>query len=556
MKTAILPGWMPIASWRAAASRTVASRTVALAVVALTVLVSGCSSATRQNAGTPTAAPAPPPSGVVSSARVRQPAAIEALELSADGRMLELTADRPLVWTSFRDAEGALVIELPNSVPQPGVGDLQRTSGLVAAVDVDLLEDAERPLTRLTVRTRESSEHSLTGDDSTLRIELLPVAESAAVALAYEPLPAEGEADEVAQAAPPEAESPPPARAQAPPPVQARPSAPRPQIYGTAEAPLHGPRPSGVVASQLFSVEVVERSAGKTVIRVGGDGEFEYSTFRLESPERFVVDLGGVINNSLESLVPVDTDQVAQVRVGQFKPQPEAVSRVVFDLQKFVLPSIARTSDGLTMTFVASAGAPGVMPQAAMADVEPVEESPFEESMPASPEAVEFEPAAAEPAAAEPTLVADLMAEEEPVPAAPQPVAPQVSFESPAESPAAEVPMYEPAAAAPPPRAAAARPVGTSDVAMFEAQEIQIEPEEELVDPVLASFGALVVSRREPEYVGEPIDMSLRQADLVETLRSFASISDLNFVIQPGVAGTVTVELKGVPWDQAMMQIL
>jgi type IV pilus assembly protein PilQ len=66
----------------------------------------------------------------------------------------------------------------------------------------------------------------------------------------------------------------------------------------------------------------------------------------------------------------------------------------------------------------------------------------------------------------------------------------------------------------------------------------------------------LVVSRQDREYVGEPIDMSLKKADLVETLRTFATISDLNFVIQPGVSGSVTVELKGVPWDQAMEQIL
>lgn len=540
MKTAILPGWMPIAS-----RRDPATRTLALVALAVSVLVGGCSSATRQTAGTPTAAPAPPPSGVVSSARVRQPAAIEALTVSDDGRWLELVADRPLVWTSFRDAEGALVIELPNSVPQPDVGDVQRASGLVSAVDVDLLDDADRPLTRLTVRTRESSEHSLTGDASKLRIELLPVEESSAVALAYEPLPEEPvEEEEMAEApaAAPQAE--PPRMASAPPPPAAAP----PQVYGTAEAPLHGPQPAGVAASQLFSVDVVERGTGKTVIRVDGDGEFEYSTFRLESPERFVIDLGGVINSSLESLVPVDSDQVAQIRVGQFKPQPEPVSRVVFDLQHFVLPAITRTSDGLTVTFGAGSGA-GAMPATATAA------APSGEM---APEAERFEETG------DTTLVADVMAEEgemaekkpvpaAPMPAAPMPSAPEVSFEPGAGQPAAaEVPMYQPTA----PRAAASPPAGTSDVAMFEAQEIEIGPDQEMVDPVLESFGALVVSRREPEYVGEPIDMSLRQADLVETLRSFASISDLNFVIQPGVSGTVTVELKGVPWDQAMTQIL
>ena len=60
----------------------------------------------------------------------------------------------------------------------------------------------------------------------------------------------------------------------------------------------------------------------------------------------------------------------------------------------------------------------------------------------------------------------------------------------------------------------------------------------------------------EREYFGEPIDMSLKDADVVETLRSFAQISDLNIVIQPQVSGRVTVELHNVPWDQALEQIL
>jgi Secretin and TonB N terminus short domain len=60
----------------------------------------------------------------------------------------------------------------------------------------------------------------------------------------------------------------------------------------------------------------------------------------------------------------------------------------------------------------------------------------------------------------------------------------------------------------------------------------------------------------EKRYFGEPIDLSLKGADLVETLRSFAEIGRFNLIIQPGVQGKVTVELKQVPWDQALEQIL
>ena len=64
------------------------------------------------------------------------------------------------------------------------------------------------------------------------------------------------------------------------------------------------------------------------------------------------------------------------------------------------------------------------------------------------------------------------------------------------------------------------------------------------------------VSRPERKYVGEPINMSLRNADLEETLRSFAAISGLNFVVPQDLLSSITVELKGVPWDQALEQIL
>lgn len=58
------------------------------------------------------------------------------------------------------------------------------------------------------------------------------------------------------------------------------------------------------------------------------------------------------------------------------------------------------------------------------------------------------------------------------------------------------------------------------------------------------------------EWVGDKVSLSLRDADLVEVLRSFARLGDLNLILHPGIKGTVTVELKDVPWDQAMSVIL
>lgn len=56
---------------------------------------------------------------------------------------------------------------------------------------------------------------------------------------------------------------------------------------------------------------------------------------------------------------------------------------------------------------------------------------------------------------------------------------------------------------------------------------------------------------------GFPISLSLRDAPLPEVLRAFAQIAGFNLVIDPRVPqGTVTVELKDVPWDLALHMIL
>jgi type IV pilus secretin PilQ/predicted competence protein len=60
----------------------------------------------------------------------------------------------------------------------------------------------------------------------------------------------------------------------------------------------------------------------------------------------------------------------------------------------------------------------------------------------------------------------------------------------------------------------------------------------------------------ERRYTGHPISMDFQGADLRAVLRTFAEISGLNVVIDPRVNGTVDVQLKDVPWDQALDIIL
>jgi type II secretory pathway component HofQ len=52
------------------------------------------------------------------------------------------------------------------------------------------------------------------------------------------------------------------------------------------------------------------------------------------------------------------------------------------------------------------------------------------------------------------------------------------------------------------------------------------------------------------------ISLSVKDADLVEVVRSLARIAGLNLIVDPGVAGTVTAELVNVRWDHALAVIL
>ena len=80
-------------------------------------------------------------------------------------------------------------------------------------------------------------------------------------------------------------------------------------------------------------------------------GEFAYSTFRLPGPERFVIDLSGVVVASPGPAVEVGGGPVERVRIAQFQAVPEPVARVVFELRSAAVPEIERHAEGLRVAF-------------------------------------------------------------------------------------------------------------------------------------------------------------------------------------------------------------
>ncbi|MEZ5331962.1 MAG: AMIN domain-containing protein, partial [Thermoanaerobaculia bacterium] len=459
------------------------------------------------------------------------PVEIVSLALDQETRTarLDVTTDGTVVWTTYRDANDDLVVELPNSVPAAGVADLFRSEGIVESVVVQ----SDAGLTRLVVSTRVDAEHSVSADGSRLHVDLYPAGEAqASVAAGDEPLePVAAPESAVAETEPEPMEAPAQetaasVEAWSEPAPQPAP-APSPQVAGAPAASepeqLEVHSPTGVAATQLHAVSV-DSEDGHTTVRVEGDGEFFYSTFRLDDPARFVVDLIGVANLAPSSAYDGVGGTVERVRVAQFKPQPDMVSRVVVDLAEQATPELTVLPDSLLLTFN-GIGAPPAPPEPAT-----------------PPMAMDSYDASAADVASEPVVPAPVR------------VAMQDDQDSMEPMMEEEEVMAEPVPAPAPPPVPMPAQATTPTTSALGGQSITLanRPEQ-----AVQGFGSREMGGSgEKVYYGEPMTLSLKDADIKDLLRSFAQISGLNIIVQPGVSGTVTVEFTDVPWDQALEQIL
>lgn len=119
----------------------------------------------------------------------------------------------------------------------------------------------------------------------------------------------------------------------------------RSQDSETAPAIDSVPAPGRLLAMTLSS------SGEETLLVVSVQGEFRYQTSRLSAPERFVVDLLGVVKANPHSTMTVADGPVERVRVGQYQTSPTPISRLVFDLRRAESPVVEQDATGLIVRF-------------------------------------------------------------------------------------------------------------------------------------------------------------------------------------------------------------
>ena len=264
-----------------------------------------------------------------------------------------------------------------------------------------------------------------------------------------------------------------------------------------------------IQASQLVDIGwAIE--PGATVINIDANGPFgDYNAFKLENPARIVVDVWNV-----DSLIPgesftVSSSQVNVIRVGVY---PEKV-RIAIDVPGTeALPFEAQKS-GSTLTLKIT----GTAQQA--------------------PEVVDaYEP--------EPVIE---VADATPPPVAPQPQEPEV---------------VEPAVSEPLPVIAPSPTPTEAPVPVREAIEPMPQPKQTQVGArsldIKLDQGKKISTSTGPgkNYEGRRISLDFKDADIDSILRLIAEISNLNIVTDQEVAGTISLRLVNVPWDQALDVVL
>lgn len=547
-------------------------------ILAAALVVAGCSSQ-----GGPALKAEPVASAAGSSAPVELTGAV--LLIDGDAPRLVLSAEgplRPMVYA--REGSRTLVVDLPGTVVRPGLEPPRADGALLTHVDMRSFVELGQPQVRFELTGRGALDSKITGDPSSraMSVTLIPRIDEPVVV----------QAGTVGEGLPAMAEALP------------EPSPVVPASLSPASAPAGGRSEPVVVAQYVATGRPATRLArvdarradGALSVRLEGDGELSYEAFTLSNPPRFVLDLSGVQNASRFRAQDVDSGGVTRVRVSQFRTEPTAVTRVVFDLAVDSLPTLRQSGSGISVSFPGKPEAPVAPVQ--VASIAPVPAAPVPaagsyeaheaddadqpivavpQPAPAAAEAVVETPVVIPETENAPAVVAvsgapatlePAMPAVEPTPAVsevkPDPSEPVVVAAATAPVPASipeTVTVASPEIAAPSsatPARTARKRVAADDNALLEAAETLAVQQEKDAQPrdISNPFESRAIGQTERQYTGEPLTLNLKDADIKDTLQKFSELTNLNIVLDPDVRGTVTVSLTDIPWDQALELIL
>ena len=152
----------------------------------------------------------------------------------------------------------------------------------------------------------------------------------------------------------------------------------------------------------IRSIDTAERD-GALELAIQGSRPPSYSVFKLQDPQRLVIDLAGADVSALASPVPVGKAGVVSVATAQYKDQRNTVGRVVLTLDGTPRYEVTPRGDAVVIRFASGEAAAAAPAAPAVPAAQPAAVA----AALASPAAAAREPAAEPQAGADPAPAAD-----------------------------------------------------------------------------------------------------------------------------------------------------
>jgi type IV pilus assembly protein PilQ len=494
-------------------------------------------------------APAPAPSAAASSVPAGMSLTAVDVENSPSPRLILRTTASP-VYTSYSPMPDLFVIDLTGAAKAASLVIPTALPPSVTSVSVEDVTEMGARLTRVSVHMAQAATLDASADANSVVINL-PAA-AAPIIAGVAPVVKAEETKPVAKTVTEPLPEPVKSELKTEPVAEVAKPALEPAVITEALPP----------ATKAKILKNIETSGAGTAmeVRLATDGDVAYNAFRLEKPSRVVIDLTGVSDKLAKNIINVSSPVVKRIRVSQFKSAPEAVTRVVLDVDEKSAYRVTKAGDALRITFGDSPAVAAAPAMTAAPAPQPKKEEPRVAANPIVPP----------PAVSTPVKTAAAID----IPAQVPTIAENSTWKMPEPRKEATAVINAPQTQTPPPAskrrgkkttaataaettAPALEPMATENV-FTDPQTAAPQPQTGAAGTVLsaAGTGGRTLSGADKVYTGEPISLNLKDADLKDVLRTFAQLTGLNMAIDPSVTGSVTVDFVDVPWDQALELIL
>jgi type IV pilus assembly protein PilQ len=433
------------------------------------------------------------------------PSAMSLTGIDADSSRVLLRVSGTPVYTSYSPSPSVFVVDLTGTTRPADLAIPATLPAPIASIAVEEAMEMGNKLTRVTFRLNQPVTPSASATDNAVSVTMPMMA----AVTTPEPAPVTKTLDAIVVEAP-----------HAEPVVEV----PAPKV--TEAVPTVEP----LAAQKAKSVRRVATTGegANLAVDITGDGAMDsYKAFRLDDPARLVVDVKGVKDRVAKSAIDVNNGAVRKVRVAQFAPD---VTRIVLDLTGKTEYAVTPAGNRLRITFGENAKA--------MASIVPAPAAAVVMVVPAKEEPVKVAAATDIPSQV-PTVAEDATWK---MPANARPV-----INAPADQAPPPAPKKKPTTAMVGSSGTPSTPGGPTENVFDEAAQSTTG---------LQVGGSKTLSANQRVFTGDPISLSLKDADIKDVLRTFAQLTGLNIAIDPQVNGTVTVDFVDVPWDQALDLIL